>query len=50
VKPYKVSVYCTVFTKRCDFNTKIDPLSANGKIPQKLLQQLAVVLPLKVWE
>jgi len=44
-------VYCIVFTKHCNFNTKIDsPLSANGKTPQKFLQQLAVVLSLKVWE
>jgi len=51
VKPYKVSVYCTVFAKHCNFSTKIDsPLSANGKTPQKFLQQLAVVLSLKVWE
>jgi len=51
VKPYIVSAYCTVFTKHCNFNTKIDsPLSANGKTPQKFLQQLAIVLSLKVWE
>jgi len=43
-------VYCTVFTKHCNVNTKIDsPLSANGKTPQKFLQQLAVVLPVKVF-
>jgi len=51
VKPYKVSLYCTVFTKHCNFNTRIDsPFSANGKTPQKFLQQLTVVLSLKVRE
>jgi len=49
VKPYKVSTYCTVFAKHCNFNTKIDsPLF--DKTPQKFLQQLAVVLSLKAWE
>jgi len=51
VKSNKVSACCGVFTKQCNFNTKIDsPLSANGKTPQKFLQQLTVVLSLKVWE
>jgi len=40
-----------IFTKHCNFNTKTDsPPSANGETPQKFLQQLAVVLSLKVWE
>jgi len=35
----------------CNFNTKIDsPPSENGETPQKFLQQLTVVLSLKVWE
>jgi len=37
--------------KHCNFNTKIDsPPLANGEISQKFLQQLTVVISLKVWE
>jgi len=44
VKFYKISACCSIFTKYSNFNTKIDsPPSANGKIPQKFLQQIAVV-------
>jgi len=51
VKSYKVSACCGVFTKQCNFNTKIDsPPSVYGKSSQKFLQQLAVELFLKVWE
>jgi len=51
VKSYKVSACCGVFTKHCNFNTKIDsPPSVNGETSQKFLQQLAVELSLKVWE
>jgi len=51
VKPYKTSACCSTFTKHCKLNTKIDSSpSANGETPQKFLQQLAVVLSLKVWE
>jgi len=51
VKSYKVSACCGVFTKQCDFTTKIDsPPSVNGETSQKLLQQLAVKLSLKAWE
>jgi len=51
VKPYQVSACCGIFTKQCNFNTKIDsaPL-ANGETSQKFLQQLTVELSLKVWE
>jgi len=39
------------FLQNTNFNTKIDsPPSANGETSQKFLQQLAIVLPLKVWE
>jgi len=51
MKPYKVSACCGVFTKQCNFNTKIDsPPSVNGETSQKFLQQLTVVLSLKVWD
>jgi len=48
VKSYKISASCDIFTKHCDFNTKI--ASVSGETSQKFLQQLAVVLSLKVWE
>jgi len=51
VKSNKVSACCGVFTKHYNFKTKIDsPPSANGETTQKFLQQLTVVLSLKVWE
>jgi len=50
VKSYKVSACCND-AKHCNFITKIDsPPSAYGETLQKFLQQLAVVLSLKVWE
>jgi len=51
VKSNKVSAFCGIFTKHCNFNTKIySPPSANGETPQKFLQQLTAALSLKVWE
>jgi len=51
VKSNKVSACCGVFTKYCNFNTKIDsPPSANGETTQKFLQQLTVLLSVKVWD
>jgi len=48
VKSNKVSACCGIFTKHCDFNSKIDsPPSENGETTQKFLQQLTA---LKVWE
>jgi len=40
-----LTLWCGYHAKHCNFITKIDsPLSANGEIPQKFLQWLAIVL------
>ena len=48
MKSSKVSVYYSVGTKHCNFNTIID--SSPSATPQKFLWWIAMVLSLKVWK